>query len=124
MSVGRVRSCFVKFWERFSFMLRLFGDAMSLFSSSDDKKKAEFQEVLSRYGDIAYRMALQLTRGNEEESRELVQEAFVRLWKRWDAERPESFQGWLYRVLHNLYMDALRRRVRQVSFTALQSDDP
>lgn len=97
---------------------------MNLFTSSSNDKKAEFQEVLTRYGDIAYRMALHLTGGKEDESREIVQEAFVRLWKRWDGDRPRSYQSWLYRVLHNLYMDALRRRVRQVSFTALEGDDP
>lgn len=80
-----------------------------------EMKNEEFSEVLRLYGDVAYRMACHLTRGNETVARDLVQEAFIKIWKNWDWQRPESFKGWMYRILHNLYMDHLRRRTREAS---------
>jgi len=78
-------------------------------------KNEEFSEVLRLHGDMAYRMACHLTRGNESLARDLVQDAFVKIWKNWERQRPDSFKGWLYRVLHNLYMDHLRKQKREAS---------
>jgi RNA polymerase sigma-70 factor (ECF subfamily) len=72
----------------------------------------EFSELVRRYGDIAYRMACQLTGGREAEAGDLVQEVFLRIWRRWPEHRPNSIKGWMYRVLHNLYLDAMRRQAR------------
>ena len=80
-------------------------------------KAEEFSELLRRYGDTAYRMALHLTRGNETEARDLVQDGFLRIWRAWPLQRPNSFEGWMYRVLHNLYMDVHRRRSRHVTLS-------
>jgi RNA polymerase sigma-70 factor (ECF subfamily) len=87
-------------------MIRPVGDAMS--TEPNMTKSEEFSELLRRYGDTAYRMGLHLSRGNETEARDLVQEAFLRIWRAWPMQRPNSFEGWLYRVLHNLYMDHVR----------------
>ena len=82
------------------------------------KTKAEqFDEMLQSYGDMAYRMALHLTGGKEFEARDLVQEGFLRIWRYWDVRKPESFRGWMYRILHNLYMDALRKKSREASLS-------
>lgn len=77
-------------------------------------KNEEFSEVLRVYGDLAYRMAFQLTRGREDEARDLVQDGFIKIWRFWPFQQPRSFKGWMYRILHNLYMDKLRRKHRQV----------
>jgi len=80
----------------------------------------EFNDLLRCYGDMAYRMAFQLTGGRESEARDLVQEVFIKIWRHWAEPRPASMKGWMYRVLHNLYMDALRRhpQSRSVSLNA------
>jgi len=78
-------------------------------------KNDEFSEVLRLYGDMAYRMACHLTRGDETLARDLVQDAFVKIWKNWEWQRPQSFKGWMYRILHNLYMDHLRRKTREAA---------
>src|SRR5262249_49343780 len=62
-----------------------------------------------------YRMACHLTRGNESLARDLVQDAFVKIWKNWEWQKPDSFKGWMYRILHNLYMDHLRKKTREAS---------
>ena len=77
----------------------------------------DFSELLRRYGSLAYRMAYQLTGGREAEARDLVQEGFVRIWRTWRFQRPRSFEGWMYRLLHNLYMDSLRRQARHPSIS-------
>src|SRR6185437_9278171 len=80
-------------------------------------KAEEFEKLLRCYGDMAYRMALHLTAGQETEARDLVQEGFLKVWRHWNFERPGSFKGWMYRLLHNLYMDVLRRRARRPTFS-------
>ena len=80
-------------------------------------KRDEFSEVLRCYGDIAYRMSCHLTQGNEALARDLVQEAFIKIWKSWGLRKPESFKGWMYRILHNLYIDHLRRNAREGTFS-------
>jgi RNA polymerase sigma factor (sigma-70 family) len=76
-------------------------------------KTEEFSELLRTYGDMAYRMALHLTGGREDEARDLVQEAFVRIWRYWSIQKPDHFKSWMYRILHNLYMDDRRRARRR-----------
>ncbi|MEN6577028.1 MAG: RNA polymerase sigma factor [Phycisphaerales bacterium] len=47
---------------------------------------------------------------------DIVQETFIRLHKQVRAHGPDSVEHlttWLFRVAHNLALDALRRRVRQ-----------
>jgi RNA polymerase sigma-70 factor, ECF subfamily len=87
-------------------------------------KHDEFNTLLQTYGDLLYRMALHLTGGKEAEARDLVQDGFLRVWRSWDHQRPENVRGWMYRILHNLYMDALRRKARQptVSLDAAPDD--
>ncbi|WP_120495755.1 sigma-70 family RNA polymerase sigma factor [Kiloniella sp. EL199] len=58
-------------------------------------------------------LALRMTT-NKSEAEDIAQEAFVRLWKQshdWQAKAKIS--TWLYRVAHNLAIDAIRRRERQ-----------
>ncbi len=81
--------------------------------SSQIDQATDFTEILERYGDLAYRMAYRLTGGRESEARDLVQDGFLKIWGQWKIERPASFQGWMYRLLHNLYIDSLRRSARR-----------
>jgi RNA polymerase sigma-70 factor (ECF subfamily) len=49
--------------------------------------------------------------GNEADARDLVQEAFIRVWRAWRRIDPEAqLEGWLYRIVSNLHIDLLRRR--------------
>jgi len=44
-------------------------------------KSEEFSELLRCYGDMAYRMAWQITGGREDEARDLVQDGFLKAWR-------------------------------------------
>lgn len=57
--------------------------------------------------------ALYLLTGNSGEAEELMQEAFLRLWERWDRVGAlESPTGYLFTTAYNLYRSAKRRLKR------------
>lgn len=66
--------------------------------------------LMERHSGWALRFAERLS-GDHQAAEEVVQSAFLKLWN-----KPELFEGrslfktWFYRVVHNLSMDALRRR--------------
>lgn len=65
--------------------------------------------MIRQCGEKAYNFAYRLS-GNESDARDLVQEAFVRAWEHlgsYDPTRP--FDTWLYKILHNIYLDGVRR---------------
>ena len=76
--------------------------------------EAAFAELTERYRRElqvhCYRML-----GSFEESEDLVQEAFLRAWRRRESfEGRSSFRSWLYAIATNACFDALRRRPRMV----------
>lgn len=53
--------------------------------------------------------------GNRAEAEEVCQESFLRLWKQASTYVPRAKPStWLYRIAHNLAIDQLRRRRRDV----------
>ena len=72
----------------------------------------------------AYNMAMRLT-SNRTEAEDLVQETFVRAYRffhRYDENLP--FTSWIYRIMTNLHIDAMRKktRLRTVSMDQSGSD--
>lgn len=69
----------------------------------------EFEEFFEAKRDRLFR-ALYLVTGNRHEAEELTQEAFLKVWERWDRvatmDRPE---GYLFRAAMNLFRSRLRR---------------
>jgi RNA polymerase sigma-70 factor (ECF subfamily) len=77
-------------------------------NSEDDR--VNFERLVTRYGQRVYAIAYRMT-GNEADARDLAQEAFVRVWRAWRRVDPDAqLEGWLYRIVSNLYIDLLRRR--------------
>jgi len=74
------------------------------------EQTAFLERAMSQYGKATYNFAYRLT-GNENDARDLTQEAFIRVFKAWRSFQPgTSFLSWIYRILTNLYRDELRRR--------------
>lgn len=72
-------------------------------------RATDFSELIRQCGDKAYNFAYRLA-GNENDARDLVQEAFARAYERfgsYDARRP--FDSWLLTILRNIYLDGVRR---------------
>lgn len=70
-----------------------------------------WDEIATRYGRTVYTMAYRLT-GDPEEAKDLAQDVFVRVYRNLDKYRPGTFEGWLYRITKNLFLDRVRRRKR------------
>lgn len=70
-----------------------------------------WEEVADRYGRTIYTMAYRLT-GDREEAKDLTQDVFVRVYRNLDKYAPGSFEGWLYRITKNLFLDRVRRSKR------------
>ena len=69
-----------------------------------------FAELVGRHQRRAGVVAYGIVR-NAEDAREVVQDAFVRVWKHLaDFSGQASFSTWLYRIVYNLSIDVLRRR--------------
>jgi RNA polymerase sigma factor (sigma-70 family) len=57
--------------------------------------------------------ALYLVTGNEQEAEELMQDAFVAVWERWDrVSVMDNPSGYLYRTAMNAFRSRLRRAAR------------
>jgi RNA polymerase sigma-70 factor (ECF subfamily) len=58
-----------------------------------------------------YQVAYRLT-GNDGDAQDLVQEALLRVRRGLESYRPGSLEGWLARIVTNLFLDEVRRRRR------------
>src|SRR5713101_5049342 len=67
-----------------------------------------FKEIVNRYGDKIYRLALRITR-NPSDAEDVLQEVFMKLINNLHTIRSESkFSTWLYRVAANASFMHLR----------------
>ncbi len=84
--------------------------------------------LVDRLGPRLMAFALKLCGGDHAEAEDIVQEAFLRLWRRadtWDADGPARLSTWLGRVASNLAIDRHRRRRRTEPLTdAVDIADP
>jgi len=65
--------------------------------------------LLRRYEFAARRLALKLS-GNQEEAKELVQEASVRALTHWGTYDPvRGFQAWYLQIVRNAYLDSRKK---------------
>lgn len=80
-----------------------------------------WEEVADRYGDKVYGVAYRLT-GNADDAADLAQDVFVRVFRNLHRYEPGTFDGWLYRITKNLFLDTVRRRSR-VRLEALPEEE-
>lgn len=77
---------------------------------------AAFNEVYHRYRKKVYGFAYRFTR-SVEEAEELTQDAFVRLWENRSKIDPyKNFEGFLYILIRNNYLKALRNSAKEAIF--------
>ena len=79
-----------------------------------------WEEVARVYGRKIYNFAYRLT-GNQADAADLVQEVLLRVRKGLASYQPGSFEGWLWRITRNAFLDEVRRRNRRPT-TALPED--
>jgi RNA polymerase sigma factor (sigma-70 family) len=59
-----------------------------------------------------YQVAYRLT-GNADDAADVVQEALLRVRKGLETYQPGSLEGWLARIVTNVFLDEIRRRRRR-----------
>src|SRR5262245_12287196 len=63
---------------------------------------------VKKFHAAAYRMC-----GDVQESEDIVQEAFLKLWNKpqlWEPGRGAKFATWFYRIVTNLAIDKMRKK--------------
>jgi len=94
---------------------------MSVLHNDDDKKLVDqlksnnekaFDTLFYRYSEKIYRFSFSLLK-NEEDSKEIVQEVFCRIWeKRNKIDSSKEFKSFLFTISYNLIVDQLRLRLK------------
>ena len=73
-------------------------------------ERGAFDQLVRRYDGAVLRLALHML-SNEQDAQDVHQEAFLKAYRHLSNFRFEcSFYTWLYRIVTNLCLDALRRR--------------
>ena len=69
-------------------------------------------EVAEHHGRFLYNVAYRLT-GNAEDARDLVQESLLRVRRGLATYEPGSLEGWLARIVTNVFLDEKRKQARR-----------
>jgi RNA polymerase sigma-70 factor (ECF subfamily) len=82
-----------------------------------------FRTLVERHGRSLFRLGYRMT-GNEQDAEEVVQETFMRAYRRiGEFESRSSFATWIYRIASNYALDLIARRKPQESLTP-DPEDP
>ncbi len=71
-----------------------------------------WEEVARDHGQFLYTVAYRLT-GNVDDARDLVQESLLRVRRGLATYEPGSLEGWLARIVTNVFLDDMRRKKRR-----------
>jgi RNA polymerase sigma-70 factor, ECF subfamily len=80
-----------------------------------------WEAVARTHGRFLYNVAYRLT-GNDDDAYDLVQEALLRVRKGLETYQPGSMEGWLSRIVTNVFLDEVRRKRRRP--IEVMPDDP
>lgn len=81
-----------------------------LVARAQEGSEEAFRGLVERYKKRAYWVAYHLL-NNDEEAHDVAQEAFIRVFRSLDRFDPRyKFYTWLYQIVTNLSIDALRKR--------------
>src|SRR5215213_4147192 len=80
-----------------------------------------YREVVARYGDPLYGYIYSIT-GNHHLSEDVIGETYLRMVEKIDSYQfyGAPFKAWLYKIAHNLALNALKRAQRSAGDTALE----
>jgi RNA polymerase sigma-70 factor, ECF subfamily len=77
-----------------------------------DERTPTWEDVARIYGRKIYNFAYRLT-GNPDDAADLVQDVLLRVRKGLSSYVPGSFDGWLWRITRNAFLDGVRKRNRR-----------
>jgi len=99
-------------------------DETELIRSAQTGDQDAFEQLVRLYDQNVLRLAFNLLR-SAEDARDIYQEAFLRVHKNLHTFRFDcSFHTWLYRIVTNLCLDAMRKRkVRREESTVVETSE-
>jgi RNA polymerase sigma-70 factor (ECF subfamily) len=99
-------------------------DEPELIRAAQRGDQRAFEQLVRLYDQNVLRLAMNLLR-SPEDANDIYQEAFLRVYKNLHTFRFDcSFHTWLYRIVTNLCLDALRkRRVRREEDTVVETSE-
>src|SRR6202048_960711 len=103
---------------------RLSPQVDSLIRAAQRGDQDAFEQLVRTYDQSVLRLAMNLLR-SPEDARDVYQEAFLRVYRNLHTFRFDcSFHTWLYRIVTNLCLDALRqRKVRREETSVVATAD-
>ena len=81
-----------------------------------------WEAVAREHGRFLYNVAYRLT-GNVDDARDLVQESLLRVRRGLVNYEPGSLEGWLTRIVTNVFLDEMRRRKRRPTHALPENPD-
>jgi RNA polymerase sigma factor (sigma-70 family) len=82
-------------------------------------RNCDYSVIINKYKDLAFNIALKITK-NEQDSEEIVQDSFVKVFKGLNNFRNESqFSTWFYRIVYNTAISSIRHK----KHAAIEIDD-
>ncbi|HSG80006.1 MAG TPA: sigma-70 family RNA polymerase sigma factor [Acidimicrobiia bacterium] len=87
----------------------------------EDGRVPTWEEVARRYGRTIYNFAYRLT-GNAHDAHDLTQEVLLRVRRGLEQYTPGSFEGWLWRITRNAFLDDVRRQKRRPTVSLPEGD--
>lgn len=90
--------------------------------SYDQMTAKEYNQCVDRYADRVYRFIIKNVK-NEADAHDIVQNAFLILWKNVDDIRPEKARAYLFSVAYNNMIDQFRK-LKRMSFVEEVPDNP
>jgi RNA polymerase sigma-70 factor (ECF subfamily) len=99
-------------------------DESELIRAAQQGDQRAFEQLVRLYDQTVLRLATNLLR-SPEDANDIYQEAFLRVYKNLHTFRFDcSFHTWLYRIVSNLCLDALRkRRVRREESPVVETNE-
>lgn len=99
-------------------------DEAALIRAAQEGDQVAFEQLVRAYDQSVLRLALNLLR-SPEDAHDIYQEAFLRVFRNLHTFRFDcSFHTWLYRIVTNLCLDALRKKkVRREEPAILDTPD-
>ena len=80
-----------------------------------------WEEVARDHGRRIYNFAYRLT-GNPDDASDLMQDVLLRVRRGLAGYTPGSFEGWLWRITRNAFLDDVRRRKRRPTVALPEGD--
>ena len=80
-----------------------------MYSMSPKRDQERMERLVEEHSERGYQFAYGLC-GNSEEAKELVQEAFFRVFRSWDRyDQSQPLESWFLTILRNVYVDSVKR---------------